>query len=135
MSTRITSAQGDSCALSVGESLRLQQELSAPESIGTTEESTGHLAGDAQDDAQRCIDAAQAHLHLDLLGLDETCTNIRLIPHKGRRGGAINGIFANDLDRAQDLNREGYGVYLQVNIASGTKADSAMLHWHAGAEH
>ena len=49
------------------------------------------------------LDAAQAHLHLDLLGLDETCTNIRLIPHKGRRGGAINGIFANDLDRAQDL--------------------------------
>ena len=69
------------------------------------------------------LDAAQAHQHLDLLGLDETCTNIRLIPHKGRRGGAINGIFANDLDRAQGLNREGYGVYLQVNIASGTKAD------------
>jgi hypothetical protein len=37
------------------------------------------------------IDADQANLHLDLLGLDETCTNIRLIPHKGRRGGAING--------------------------------------------
>ena len=34
------------------------------------------------------LDAAQAHQHLDLLGLEETCTNIRLIPHKGRRGGA-----------------------------------------------
>ena len=29
------------------------------------------------------LDAAQAHLHLDLLGLYETSTNIRLIPHKG----------------------------------------------------
>ena len=51
MSTRITSAQGESCALSVGESLLPQQELSAPESIGTIEKSTGQLAGDAQGDA------------------------------------------------------------------------------------
>ena len=48
------------------------------------------------------LDAAQAHQHLDFLGLDETRTNIRLIPHKGRRGGAINGIFANDLDLRTD---------------------------------
>ena len=51
MSTRVTSAQGDPCALSVGESLLSQQELSAPESIGTIEKSTGQLAGDAQGDA------------------------------------------------------------------------------------
>ena len=69
------------------------------------------------------LDAAQAHLHLDLLGLDETSTNIRLIPHKGRRGGAINGDFAMDLERAEALNGQGYGVYLQVNSGSGTKAD------------
>ena len=52
-----------------------QQELSAPESIGHTEESSCARAGDAQDDAQRCIDAAQAHLHLDLLGLDLFLSN------------------------------------------------------------
>ena len=40
MSTRKTSAQGDSCALSVGESLLSQQELSAPESTGTIANST-----------------------------------------------------------------------------------------------
>ena len=55
MSTRITSAQGESCALSVGESLLSQQELSAPESIGTIEKSTGQLDGDAQGDAQLMI--------------------------------------------------------------------------------
>ena len=120
MSTRKTSAQGDSCALSVGESLLSQQELSAPESTGTTDESTGQLAGDAQDDAQRCIDAAQAHLHLDLLGLDERVTNIRGIPHKGKKGPAFNGVFGQDLERAEEWQRIGMGIYLQVN-PGGTK--------------
>ena len=69
------------------------------------------------------LDAAQAHLHLDLLGLDETCTNIRLIPYDRRLGNAINGNFAIDLERAQDLNNQGYWICIQVNIASGTKAD------------
>ena len=86
MSTRKTSAQGDPCALSVGESLLSQQELSAPESIGTIEKSTGQLAGDAQGDAQLTIDAAQAHWHLDLLGRDERDVHIRAIPHKGKPG-------------------------------------------------
>ena len=121
MSTRVTSAQGDPCALSVGESLLSQQELSAPESTANTEESTGQLAEDAQDDAQRCIDAAQAHLHLDLLGLDERATNIRGIFHKGKKGGAKNGVFAHDLERAQQWQRNGMGIYLQVN-PGGTKA-------------
>ena len=126
MSTRKTSAQGDSCALSVGESLLPQQELSAPESIGTTETSTGQLAGDAQDDAQLIIDAAQAHWHLDLLGRDERDVHIRAIPHKGKAGGAINGNFAMDLERFQDLNNQGYGIYLQPNIG-GTKAKDITL--------
>ena len=126
MSTRITSAQGESCALSVGESLLSQQELSAPESIGTTETSTGQLTGDAQDDAQLTIDAAQAHWHLDLLGRDERDVHIRAIPHKGKAGGAINGNFAMDLERFQDLNNQGYGIYLQPNIG-GTKAKDITL--------
>ncbi len=62
-----------------------QQEPSVSESIGNTEESSRARAGDAQDEPQRCIDAAQAHLHLDLLDLDERVTNIRGIPHKGKK--------------------------------------------------
>ena len=58
------------------------------------------------------LDAAQAHSMLDLIGLDEREVHIRAIPHKGRAGGAINGNFANDLERFQDLNNQGYGLYL-----------------------
>ena len=119
MSTLKTSVQGNSCALSVGESLLPQQVLSAPESIGTTDESDGQLAVDAQDDAQRRIDVAQAHLHLDLLGLDEQA-NIRGIPHKGKKASAFNGVFAHDLERANEWQRLGMGIYLQVN-PGGTK--------------
>lgn len=126
MSTRKTSAQGDPCALSVGESLLSQQELSAPESIGTIEKSTGQLAGDAQGDAQLTIDAAQAHWHLDLLGRDERDVHIRAIPHKGKAGGAINGNFATDLEKFQAHNNNGYGLYLQSSIG-GTLKDEVTL--------
>ena len=126
MSTRMTSAQGDSCALSVGESLLGQQELSASESFGTTEESPGHLAGDAQDNAQRTIDAAQAHWHLDLIGRDERDVHIRAIPHKGKTGRAFNGNFAMDLEDFQAHNNNGYGLYLQPNIG-GTLKDEVTL--------
>ena len=72
------------------------------------------------------LDAAQAHLMLDLIGLDEREVHIRAIPHKGKAGGAINGNFANDLERFQDLNNQGYGLYLQPNIG-GTKAKDITL--------
>ena len=126
MSTRKTSAQGDPCALSVGESLLGQQKLSAPESIGTIEKSTGHLAGDAQGDAQLTIDAAQAHWHLDLLGRDERDIHIRAIPHKGKAGRAFNGNFAMDLEKFQAHNNNGYGLYLQSSIG-GTLKDEVTL--------
>jgi hypothetical protein len=67
------------------------------------------------------LDAAQAHWHLDLLGRDERDTNIRAIPHKGMKGSAINGIFGRDLERAQQWQAEGRGLYLQPN-PGGTKA-------------
>ncbi len=104
----------------MAQSIRSTKQLSPPQGFAPANSCKPPLKSSC---SGLTLDAAQAHLHLDLLGLDETCTNIRLIPHKGRRGGAINGIFANDLERAQKLNRQGYGVYLQVNIASGTKAD------------
>ena len=72
------------------------------------------------------IDAAQAHWHLDLLGRDERDVHIRAIPHKGKRGFAINGNFAMDLERFQDLNNQGYGLYLQPNIG-GTLKDEVTL--------
>ena len=126
MSTRMTSAQGDSCALSVGESLLGQQEVLAPKSIGTTKESSPPKGGDAQDDAQLTIDAAQAHWHLDLLGRDERDVHIRAIPHKGKTGFAINGNFAMDLEIFQAHNNNGYGLYLQPNFG-GTLKDEVTL--------
>ena len=126
MSTRMTSAQGDPCALSVGESLLGQQELSAPESIGKTDKSSRQMAGDAQGDAQLTIDAAQAHWHLDLLGRDEREVHTRAIPHKGKPGFAINGNFAMDLENFQAHNNNGYGLYLQPNIG-GTLKDEVTL--------
>ena len=126
MSTHTTSVQEDPCALSVGESLLHQQELCAPESIDTIKKNTGQLARDAQGDAQLTIDAAQAHWHLDLLCRDERDVHIRAIPHKGKDCGAINGNFAMDLERFQDLNNQGYGLYLQPNIG-GTKAKDITL--------
>ena len=121
MSTRMTSAQGDPCALSVGESLLGQQRLSAPENIGNTDKSSRQMAGDAQGDAQLTIDAAQAHWHLDLLGRDEREVHTRAIPHKGKPGFAINGNFAMDLENFQAHNNNGYGLYLQPNIGGTLK--------------
>ena len=94
----------------VAQSIKSTKQLSPPQGLAPANSRKPPLKSSC---SGLTIDAAQAHQHLDLLGLDETCTNIRSIPHKGRRGGAINGIFANDLDRAQELNREGYGVYLR----------------------
>ena len=88
----------------VAQSIKSTKQLSPPQGLATAKTCNPPLKNSC---SGLKLDAAQAHQHLDLLGLDETCTNIRLIPHKGRRGGAINGIFANDLDRAEDLNRQG----------------------------
>ena len=68
------------------------------------------------------LDQAQAHWHLDLLGRDERDTQIRGIFHKGKKGPAINGVFAHDLERAQQWQANGMGLYLQPN-PGGTKAN------------
>lgn len=90
--------------------------VNGEKSIGTTEVTQQAIALCAQNDAQtRQLDAAQAHWHLDLLGRDERETNIRLIPHKGKRGSAVNGNFAMDLERVPELQQRGYNIYLQPN--------------------
>ena len=103
-----------------------KQQVAASKCTGTTGASHAHLGVSAQGGAQLIIDAAQAHWHLDLLGRDERDVHIRAIPHKGKAGGAINGNFAMDLERFQDLNNQGYGIYLQPNIG-GTKAKDISL--------
>ena len=81
-----------------------KQQVAASKSTGTTRASHAHLGVSAQGGAQLIIDAAQAHWHVDLMSRDERDVHIRAIPHKGKSGGAINGNFAMDLERFQDLN-------------------------------
>ena len=69
--------------------------------------------------ARLTIDDGAVNWHLQLLGLS-TEANIRGIPHKGKKGPAFNG-KAWALDRAEQWQAEGCGVYLQVN-PGGTKA-------------
>jgi hypothetical protein len=80
------------------------------------------------------LDAAQATLHLDILGLNEWETNLRFIPHKGLKRPAINGIFGEDLLRAQSIQNYGYGVYIQPNpggtLANQVTKGVALFHEH-----
>ena len=103
-----------------------KQQVAASKCPGTTGASHAHLGVSAQGGAQLIIDAAQAHWHVDLMSRDERDVHIRAIPHKGKAGGAINGNFAMDLERFQDLNNQGYGIYLQPNIG-GTKVKDISL--------
>ena len=103
-----------------------KQQVAASGCTVTTDDYSPVRGECAQGGAQLIIDAAQAHWHLDLLGRDERDVHIRAIPHKGKAGGAINGNFAMDLERFQDLNNQGYGIYLQPNIG-GTKAKDISL--------
>ena len=68
------------------------------------------------------LHAAMALDHLRLLGRDEEDTNIRAIPHKGMSGPAFNGVFGWDLDRVEEWQRSGRGIYLQPN-PGGTKVE------------
>ena len=98
-----------------------KQQVAASKCTGTTEPSHAHLGVNAQGGAQLIIDAAQANWHLDHLGRDERDVHIRAIPHKGKPGRAFNGNFAMDLENFQDLNAQGYGLYLQPSIGGTLK--------------
>ena len=60
------------------------------------------------------VDAASAHLHLDLLHKKEEKTHLRAITYKGGDLSAREGLFSN-LDKFSQYNSEGRGVYLVVN--------------------
>ena len=110
-------------ASTVAQSIKSTKQLSPPQGFAPAKSSKPPLKSSC---SGLKLDAAQAHLMLDLIGLDEREVHIRAIPHKGKAGGAINGNFANDLERFQDLNNQGYGLYLQPNIG-GTKAKDITL--------
>ena len=71
------------------------------------------------------VDAAVAHLHLDLLHKKDTETRLRAIPF---RGEVIKGNFTN-LDKFAELNSSGMRVYLVVN--SGGDKDIEITQCHA----
>ena len=70
------------------------------------------------------VDAAAAHLHLDLLHKDEFTTHLRAFPHKGGSMGARTGLFGQDLERFSEFNAEGRGIYLVVN--NGGNSDNSI---------
>ena len=71
------------------------------------------------------VDAATAHLHLDLLHKNDVETRLRAIPF---RGEVIKGNFTN-LDKFAELNSSGMRVYLVVN--SGGDKDIEITQCHA----
>ena len=110
--------------VNLGDLLPQEQCVKALKPLAVPEENLPDWAQCAPDSAPNSatrltIDDSAVHMHLQLLGLDEQA-NIRGIPHKGKKGPAFNG-KAWDLDRAEQWQAEGCGVYLQVN-PGGTKA-------------
>ena len=70
------------------------------------------------------VDAATAHLHLDLLHKDDMTTHLRAFPHKGGSMGARTGLFGQDLDLFSQYNAEGRGIYLVIN--NGGNSDNSI---------
>ena len=60
------------------------------------------------------VDAAMAHLHLDLLHKKDEETRLRAITYKGGGLSTIKGNFT-DLSKFSEFNFSGRGVYLVVN--------------------
>ena len=110
--------------VNLGDPLPVEQCVTALKPLAAPEENLPDWAQSAPESAPNTatrltIDDSAVHWHLQLLGLDENA-NIRGIPHKGKKGPAFNG-KAWQLDRAEQWQAEGCGVYLQVN-PGGTKA-------------
>ena len=74
------------------------------------------------------VDAAAAHLHLDLLHKKDVETRLRAISHKGGGLETIKGNFT-DLSKFSEFNFSGRGVYLVVN--SGGDLDIEINQCHA----
>ena len=74
------------------------------------------------------VDAAMAHLHLDLLHKKDEETRLRAITYKGGGLSTIKGNFT-DLSKFSEFNFSGRGVYLVVN--SGGDLDIEINQCHA----
>ena len=74
------------------------------------------------------VDAAAAHLHLDLLHKKDEQTRLRAISYKGGGLETIKGNFT-DLPKFSEFNFSGRGVYLVVN--SGGDLDIEINQCHA----
>ena len=61
-------------ALTVAQSIKSSKQLSPPQGLAPANSRKPPLKSSC---SGLKLDAAQAHQHLDLLGLDEICTNIR----------------------------------------------------------
>ena len=74
--------------------------------------------------AQSClsVDAALAHLHLDLLHKKDLETRLRAITYKGGGLSTIKGNFT-DLPKFSEFNLSGRGIYLVVNSGGDKAAD------------
>ena len=74
------------------------------------------------------VDAASAHLHLDLLHKKDVETRLRAITYKGGGLSTIKGNFT-DLPKFSEFNFSGRGVYLVVN--SGGDSDIEINQCHS----
>ena len=73
------------------------------------------------------VDAAMAHLHLDLLHKKDEETRLRAITHKGGGLSTIKGNFG-ELPKFSEFNFSGRGIYLVVNTGGDKAADINKCH-------
>ena len=73
------------------------------------------------------VDAAAAHLHLDLLHKKDVETRLRAITHKGGGLSTIKGNFG-ELSKFSEFNFSGRGIYLVVNTGGDKAADINKCH-------
>ena len=124
MASTIRADLGDGFTPRLGEPLQCKQAVNAIQPIAATAISPDQQPSRAQVWSKNLrLDAALAHLWLDLLGKDEHDTCIRAIPHKGKTGTARKGTFAHDLERAQEWQKQGCGLYAVVNHGGNTAAE------------
>ena len=73
------------------------------------------------------VDAAAAHLHLDLLHKKDVETRLRAITHKGGGLSTIKGNFG-ELPKFSEFNFSGRGVYLVVNSGGDSDIEINLCH-------
>ena len=124
MAHTIRAGLGEGVNPRLGELLQHEQGVNRLKPVTATTISNDQQPPDAQGCAQNlAIDAALAYLWVALLGKEDHDTCIRAIPHKEKIGSARKGNFARDLDRAEEWQRQGCGLYAVVNCGGNTNAE------------